>query len=117
MSYSRFILKPAIFALLSLVLLTRAEAFDPFELQIYGYQTQGKGNLDLELLSSYIVAEHKAGNGGISPTYASQSMMRFAEAGELSIDIGWYAEVEWWSSKFNDDQVEGEFMLNLQKPL
>lgn len=131
---------------------------DPFEFQVYGYQTQGKGNLDPELLSSYIAVGHKAGDGGSSPTYASQSMMRyaleleygltdkidfayylnmakadgqdmqyagskfrfrgrFAEAGELPIDLGWYSEVEWWSSKFNDDQLEGEFMLNMQKDI
>ncbi|MDD2661055.1 MAG: hypothetical protein PHY54_15480 [Methylococcales bacterium] len=129
---------------------------DPFEFQIYGYQTQGKGNLDPELLSSYIVLGHKAGDGGSSPTFASQSMMRyaieldygltdkidfayylnlarpdgqglqyagskfrfrgrFAEAGELPVDMGWYSEIEWWSSKFNDDQVEAEFMLTMQK--
>ena len=129
---------------------------DPFEFQVYGYQTQGKGNFDPELLSSYIVAGHKAGEGGTSPTYASQSMMRYAieleygltdkidfayylnlarpdgedfqyagskfrfrgrlaEAGELPVDLGWYSEIEWWSSKFNDDQVEAEFMLTLQK--
>ena len=129
---------------------------DPFEFQVYGYQTQGKGNFDPELLSSYIVAGHKAGDGGTSPTYASQSMMRYAieleygltdkidfayylnlarpdgedfqyagskfrfrgrlaEAGELPVDLGWYSEIEWWSSKFNNDQVEAEFMLTLQK--
>jgi len=129
---------------------------DPFEFQVYGYQTQGKGNLDPELLSSYIVAGHKAGDGGSSPTYASQSMMRyaieleygltdkidfayylnlarpdaqdlqyagskfrfrgrFAEAGELPLDMGWYSEIEWWSAKFNDDQLEGEVMLTAQK--
>jgi hypothetical protein len=131
---------------------------DPFEFQIYGYHTQGKGNLDPELLSSYIVAGHKQGDGGSSPTYASQSMMRyalemeygltdkidfayylnlarpdggdlqyagskfrfrgqFAEEGELPVDLGWYSEMEWWSSKFNDDQLEAEFMLTLQKDI
>jgi hypothetical protein len=131
---------------------------DPFEFQVYGYQTQGKGNLDPELLSSYIVSGHKEGDGGTSPTFASQSMMRyaieleygltdkidfayylnlarpdagdlqyagskfrfrgrFAEAGELPIDLGWYSEIEWWSSKFNDDQVEAEFMLTMQKDI
>jgi hypothetical protein len=38
---------------------------DPFEFQVYGYDTQGKGNLDPELLSSYIVAGHKEGEGGL----------------------------------------------------
>ena len=131
---------------------------DPFEFQVYGYQTQGKGNLDPELLSSYIAVGHKAGDGGSSPTYASQNMMRYAlefeygltdkidfayylnlakadaqdiqyagskfrfrgriaEAGELPVEFGWSSEVEWWSSKFNDDQLEGEFMLYMQKDL
>jgi len=157
MKYSHPIFLPILVCtLLSLIVINDARAFDPFEFQIYGYQTQGKGNIDPELLSSYIVAGHKEGDGGTSPTYASQSMMRFAlefeygitdkvdfayylnlarpdagdlqyagskfrfrgrfaEAGDLPVDIGWYAEVEWWSNKFNDDQVEGEFMLNLQK--
>ena len=131
---------------------------DPFEFQVYGYKTQGKGNLDPELLSSYIVSGHKEGDGGTSPTYASQSMMRyaieleygitdridfayylnlarpdagdlqyagskfrfrgrFAEAGELPLDFGWYSEIEWWSSKFNEDQLETEFMLTMQKDI
>jgi hypothetical protein len=131
---------------------------DPFEFQVYGYQTQGQGHLDPELLSSYIVAGHAQGQGGSSPTYASQSMQRyaleleygltdkidfayylnlakpdaenfqyagskfrfrgrFAEAGELPVDLGWYSEIEWWSSKFNDDQVEAEMMLTLQKDI
>ena len=129
---------------------------DPFEFQVYGYQTQGQGNFDPELLSSYIVSGHQEGEGGTSPTFASQSMMRyaveleygltdkidfayylnlarpdgqdlkyagskfrfrgrFAEAGELPIDMGWYSEIEWWRSSFNDDLVEAEFMTTFQK--
>ncbi len=42
---------------------------------------------------------------------------RFAEAGVLPVDIGWYSEVEWWSSAFNDDQVEAELMLTMQKDI
>ena len=158
MPYKRlFILSVSICFLLIVGFSNCARAdVDPFEFQVYGYQTQGKGNFDPELLSSYIVAGHKAGDGGTSPTYASQSMMRYAieleygltdkidfayylnlarpdgedfqyagskfrfrgrlaEAGELPVDLGWYSEIEWWSSKFNDDQVEAEFMLTLQK--
>ena len=139
-------------------LTTKAYAVDPFEFQVYGYDTEGKGNLDPELLSSYIVDGHKAGNGGSSPTFASQGMMRYAieleygltdkidfayylnlarpdgqdiqyagskfrlrgriaEEGVLPVDLGWYGEVEWWSSAFNDDQVELEYMLTLQKDM
>ena len=136
--------------------LTAHAGIDPFEFQVYGYDTVGKGTLDPELLSSYIVAGHKAGDGGSSPTYASQGMMRyaleleygltdkidfayylnlarpdgqdlqyagskfrlrgrFAEEGQLPVDLGWYTEMEWWSSAFNDDQLEAEFMTTLQK--
>jgi len=129
---------------------------DPFEFQVYGYATKGKGNFDPELLNSYIVAGHKEGEGGTSPTYASQNMIRsaleieygitdkidfayylnlakpdgedmqyagskfrfrgrLAEAGQLPVDLGWYTEMEWWNSKFNDDQLEAEFMVTIQK--
>ena len=135
-----------------------AQALDPFEFQVYAYQTMGKGKFDPQLLSSYIGVGHTEGNGGTSPTFASQNMMRYAlefeygltdkidfayylnlakpdgadfqyagskfrfrgrlaEKGELPIDLGWYSEVEWWSNKFNDDQVEMEFMANLQKDI
>lgn len=131
---------------------------DPFEFQVYGYQTQGKNHLDPELLSSYIVSGHKDDGLGTSPTFDSQSMMRyafefdygltdkidfayylnlarpdaqalqyagskfrlrgrFAEAGQLPVDLGWYSEIEWWSSKFNDDQLEAEFMFTMQKDI
>ena len=131
---------------------------DPFEFQVYGYDTQGKGKIDPELLTSYIVAGHKEGDGGSSPTYASQGMMRYAieleygltdkidfayylnlarpdgqdlqyagskfrfrgriaEAEQLPVDLGWYSELEWWSSAFNDDQVEVEFMTTMQKDI
>ncbi len=129
---------------------------DPFEFQVYGYATKGKGNFDPELLNSYIVSGHKEGEGGTSPTYASQGMTRtaleleygitdkidfayylnlakpdgedlqyagskfrfrgrLAEAGQLPVDLGWYSEIEWWSSTFNDDQLEAEFMMTIQK--
>ena len=134
MQYSRLLpLMLAVCALYTVSPYTDAYAdIDPFEFQVYGYDTQGKGKLDPELLSSYIVVGHKEGDGGSSPTYASQGMMRyaieleyagskfrfrgrFAEAGQLPVDLGWYAEVEWWSSAFNDDQVEAEFMATMQK--
>ncbi len=73
---------------------------DPFEFQVYGYQTQGKGNLDPELLSSYIVAGHKAGEGGSSPTFASQSMMRYA----IELEYGL------------TDKIDFAYYLNLARP-
>ena len=160
MSSQRFTAIPlAISSLLANSFYHYAKAdIDPFEFQVYGYQTQGKAHLDPELLSSYIVAGHKEGLGGTSPTFASQSMMRyaieldygltdkidfayylnlarpdgqdlqyagskfrfrgrFAEAGELPVDFGWYSEIEWWSSQYNDDQLEAEFMLTMQKDI
>lgn len=158
MKYTRFyIIALFIYALLTAGLPINAHAgVDPFEFQVYGYDTLGKGKIDPELLSSYIVVGHKQGEGGTSPTFASQSMMRyaleleygvtdkidfayylnlarpdgqdlkyagskfrfrgrFAEAGKLPVDMGWYAEVEWWSAQFNDDQVEAEIMATMQK--
>ncbi len=129
---------------------------DPFEFQVYPYRTQGKGVFDPQLLSSYIAVGHGLGQGGTSPTYASQSMQRYAmefeygvtdkidfayylnlarpdaadlqyagskfrfrgrlfEQGELPVDLGWYSEVEWWSSQFDDDQIEAEIMSTMQK--
>lgn len=40
---------------------------------------------------------------------------RFAEKGELPIDLGWYAEIETWRRRFDDDTLEAEFMLTMQK--
>jgi len=39
----------------------------------------------------------------------------FAEPGALPIDIGWYAEIEWWRPRFDDDRIEAEVMLTMQK--
>ncbi|QWF71947.1 hypothetical protein KEF85_05675 [Methylomonas paludis] len=139
--------------------LTSAHAdVDPFEFQVYTYKTQGQGKFDPQLLSSFIASGHAQGQGGTSPTYASQNMWRYAleleygltdkidfayylnvakpdgadlqytgskfrfrgriaEQGELPIDLGWYSEIEWWSNKFNDDQVEAEFMTTMQKDI
>src|SRR5665811_1275332 len=73
---------------------------DPFEFQVYGYDTQGKGKFDPELLSSYIGVGHKAGEGGTSPTYASQSMMRFA----IELEYGL------------TDKIDFAYYLNLARP-
>ena len=154
--------KYLIIALLSISTMSFTElvyAVDPYEFQIYGYATQGKGELDPELLSSYIAVGHTTPDGGMSsPNSVSQSMQRyaieleygltdrvdfayylnlarpdaqdlqyagskfrfrgrFAEAGVLPADFGWYAEMEWWHQHFNDDQLEGEFMATLQKDI
>ena len=72
---------------------------DPFEFQLYGYGTEGKGLFDSELLSRYIVLGHKEGEG-MSPTFASQDMMYYA------------IEVEYGLT----DKIDFAFYLNLAHP-
>jgi hypothetical protein len=71
-----------------------AKAVDPFELQIYGYATQGKGNFSPQLLNSFVPYGRKEGEGGTSGTFASQSMMRTAIELEYGltnkIDVAYY---------------------------
>lgn len=71
-----------------------AKAVDPYEFQIYGYATQGKGNFSPQLLSSFIPYGYKAGEGGTSETFASQSMLRSAIEFEYGItnkiDVAYY---------------------------
>ena len=73
---------------------TAAKAVDPFELQIYGYATQGKGNFSPQLLNSFVPYGRKEGEGGTSGTFASQSMMRTAIELEYGltnkIDVAYY---------------------------
>lgn len=64
--------------LLALFLPSLSKAVDPYEFQIYGYATQGKGNFSPQLLNSFIPYGRKEGEGGTSGTFASQSMMRSA---------------------------------------
>ena len=135
---------------------TVAKAVDPFEFQIYGYATQGKGRFSPQLLNSIVPYGRKEGEGGTSPTFASQSMIRsaieleygltdkidfayylnfarpeggsvqyagskgrlrgrFSEKGVLPVDLGWYVEIEQWTSAINDDTLELEFKPTLQK--
>lgn len=62
--------------LFTLLFSTAAKAVDPYEFQIYGYATQGKGNFSPQLLNNFVPYGHKEGEGGTSPTFASQGMMR-----------------------------------------
>ena len=143
-------------AFFTLLFPTAAKAIDPFEFQIYGYATQGKGNFSPQMLNSFVPYGRKEGEGGTSPTFASQGMMRssleleygltdkidvayylsfakpavgdlryagsklrfrgrFAEKGELPIDIGWYVEMEQWTPAIDDDTLELEFKPTMQK--
>lgn len=129
---------------------------DPFEFQIYGYETLGKGVFDPQMLNSYVVSGHNQGGAGTSGTFPSQGAFRtamefewgltdkinfayylnlvhpsaenlqyagskfrlrgrFAEKGELPVDLGWYTEIEWWQPNVDDDSVEAEVMLTAQK--
>ena len=80
--------------LLAMFLPAMAKAVDPFELQIYGYATQGKGNFSPQLLNSFVPYGRKEGEGGTSGTFASQSMMRTAIELEYGltnkIDVAYY---------------------------
>lgn len=163
-SNMKFINKCSITILLLLTLFTTllfptaAKAVDPYEFQIYGYATQGKGNFSPQLLNSFVARGRPEGEGGTSPTFSSQSMMRtaieleygltdkidvayyinfarptgepvqyagsklrfrgrFAEQGELPVDLGWYFEIEQWTPKINDDILELEFKPTLQKDI
>lgn len=64
--------------LFGIFLSTPAKAVDPYEFQIYGYATQGKGVFSPQLLNSFVPSGRAEGDGGTSGTYASQSMMRTA---------------------------------------
>ena len=136
-----------------------AFAFDPFEFQVYGYDTVGRGHLSPQLLNSFVAQGSTMPGTGSSPTYPSNFMERTAielevgltdsidfayylnlakpdgmgmeyagskfrfrgkvagEEDDLPLNIGWYAEVEWWSSRFNDDQLEIEVMPMFEKRL
>jgi len=71
----------AIFFLASLVLITsdaRAQV-DPFEFEIYPYQTLGKGVAELESLNSFVPSGHRHGDAGTSSgDFASHAMYRTA---------------------------------------
>lgn len=68
----------AILLLFAMFLPTPAKAVDPYEFQIYGYATQGKGVFSPQLLNSFVPYGRAEGDGGTSGTFASQSMMRTA---------------------------------------
>lgn len=84
----------AILLVLTMFFPTMAKAVDPFEFQIYGYATQGKGNFSPQLLNSFVARGRPEGEGGTSPTFSSQSMMRTAIELEYGltnkIDVAYY---------------------------
>jgi hypothetical protein len=86
-----------LFGLLAMFLPIQAKAVDPFEFQIYGYATQGKGNFSPQLLNSFVPYGHKEGEGGTSETFPSQGMMRTAVELEYGltrkIDVAYYLNI------------------------
>ena len=64
---------------LALVLLTRPvlAQVDPFEFEVYHYQTEGKGVVELESLNSFVPQGHTQGDAGTSSgDFASDQMYR-----------------------------------------
>ena len=138
---------------------TKAAAqVDPFEFEVYPYQTLGKGMVELETLNSFVPSGHNHGDAGTSSgDLPSNNMFRTAievtygltdhiesaaylllakpnaesfqyagskfrlrgslfEAGELPVDLGWYAELEWHRTpQFDDNQLEMEFKPIVEK--
>jgi hypothetical protein len=133
---------------------------DPFEFEVYPYQTAGPGMIELESLNSFVANGHNRGfNGSSAGTFASEAMYRTAlelsygltqkieaglylnlahpngaplqyagskfrlrgmlfEQGQLPVDIGWYAELEWHRvPQFDTSQLEAEFKPIIEKDI
>jgi hypothetical protein len=137
-----------------------AAQVDPFEFEVYPYQTEGPGVLELESLNSFVPNGHHAGEDGTSAgTFPSDRMFRTAfeltygltdkveaaaylnllrpnassveyagskyrlrgrlfEQGEMPLDLGWYAELEWWRvPEVDDEQLELELRPIIEKDI
>ncbi len=146
-------------ALCFLVSPVRAQV-DPFEFEVYPYQTEGPGVLELESLNSFVPNGHHEGENGTSAgVYPSDSMFRTAleltygltdkveaaaylnlahpnaasfeyagskyrlrgslfEQGEMPVDLGWYAELEWWRTpEFDSQELELDLKPIIEKDL
>ena len=133
---------------------------DPFEFEVYPYQTLGPGMIEIESLNSFVANGHSTGdNGTSSGTVPSQAMYRSAfeltygltqkieaaaylnlarpnagsfqyagskyrlrgrlfEQGQLPVDLGWYAELEWSKvSQFDDNELEIELRPIIEKDI
>ena len=78
-----------------------AAQLDPWEFEVYPYQTLGRGTVELEWLNSVVANGHRTGGTGTSAgTLASQSMWRTAF--ELTYGL--------------TDRIETAAYLNLAKP-
>ena len=95
-------LRVIVFAAALLAIAVNASAqVDPFEFEVYPYQTVGKGVVELESLNSFVPSGHNhGGNGTSAGDFASQAMYRTA----LEITYGL------------SDHVEAAAYLNLAHP-
>src|ERR1700688_4981425 len=73
-------LRSILFCMALLLIAANASAqVDPFEFEVYPYQTEGKGMVELESLNSFVPNGHNHGGDGTSAgTIPSQAMYRTA---------------------------------------
>jgi len=80
----------------------RAQAqVDPFEFEVYGYQTVGRGVVELESLNSFVPKGHTEGDSGLSSGSLPSDLM-YRTAVELSYGL--------------TDKIEAAAYLNLAHP-
>jgi hypothetical protein len=144
-------------ALVLAVSAARAQV-NPFEFEVYRYQTTGKGMIELESLNSFVPDGHTEGDEGTSSgEFASDQMYRTSlevtyglldkleasvyldlahpngsslqyagsryrlrgslfEQGQLPVDLGWYAELEWRQTpEFDESELELELRPIIEK--
>jgi hypothetical protein len=154
-------LRHALFALqISLLAGTALAQVDPFEFEVYGSQTLGRGMVELESLNSFVPDGHAEGDAGTSSgDLASDQMYRTAleltygltnklevaayldlahpngdsfqyagsrfrlrgslfEQGQLPVDLGWYAELDWnRTPQFDGSELEVELRPIIEKDI
>jgi hypothetical protein len=133
---------------------------DPFEFEVYPYQTTGHGVLEIESLNSVVADGHSESDAGTSSgEFPSNHMYRTAlevtyglgqklevaaylnlahpngeelqyagskfrlrgslfEQGQLPVDLGWYAELEWnRTPQFDDSELELDLRPIIEKDI
>lgn len=97
MRYSTILL-----ALLGVLVARRARAqVDPFEFEVYPYQTVGRGVAEIESLNSYVPKGHTEGDSGLS-------------SGTLPSDLMYRTALEFTYGL--TDEIEAAAYVNLAKP-
>jgi len=133
-----------------------AAAFNFFELEVYPYQTEGKGVAEAEWLQSFVPKGHSMAEEDVAPTnhlYRSSAEISYGltqkiegafyldwahvngqdfkfagtryrlrgslfEKGQLPIDVGWYAELEWQQKpEFTSNDLEVDLRPILERDL